>query len=262
MSDDVKTWWDAFAGAGGLDQLETWLGGPDAHSRLRIRERIAQCEYQSVCDVGAGLGLGFVGLDNISYEVQYIGVEPSVSLRLASGKIAEQYGLKQIPLVAGTAEKIPLGDKSYDLVYARHIFEHLPKIEDAMNEMLRVAALEVIVIFFMRPGKETYLTRERDGLWQNWWSKSEVERTLENNPRVDVWFWETLLEETLLHVYVKGSAVVDYGRVGDRVSKEVRELQRISEPEPEPEPPVEADWTETKNVAPHEAAALRKAGRL
>lgn len=260
--EEIKTWWDAFAQAGGLDQLETWLGGVDAPSRLRIRQRIAECEYQTVADCGAGLGIDWIGMQNISYPVDYVGVEPSKALRDASDKVAHQYGKGKMPLVEGTIEKLPFQDSSRDLVYARHILEHLPKIQPALNEMIRAARFEVVVVFFMRPGKETYLTRERDGLWQNWWSKSEIERILELNDKVEVWFWETLHSEVLLHVYVKGATVVDLTRVGNRLLDAVTEEPVAEEVAAVEEAPTMTDWPSIKNVAPHEAEALRRAGRL
>lgn len=258
---EIKTWWDAFAQAGGLTQLEDWLGGVDASSRVRIRERIAACQYKTVLDCGAGLGIDYIGMQNLSHGCDYLGVEPSAHLREAAKRAALAYKKDTIPLVEGTIENLPVADKSHDLVYARHIFEHLPKIEDALNEMIRAARLEVIVVFFMRPGRETYLTRERDGLWQNWWSKAEIEKTLNKNPDVEVYFWETLQTEVLLHVYVKGSAVVDLGMVGERLIP-VEEEEIIEVPVQEELYTPAVAWEDVKGMAPHEMEALRRAGRL
>jgi len=218
--EDTKNWWDGFAVAGGLPQLETWLGGVDAASRVRVRERIAECQYDSVVDCGAGLGIDAYGMTNLSHPCTYTGVEPSRALRNAVPKLAERWGRLDAPpnIIDGNIYNLPLPDKSADLVYARHIFEHLPHIEGALDEMLRVARLEVIVVFFMRPGAETYLTREKDGLWQNRWSKPEVERLVEANPRTEAYFWETLGSEVLLHVYVSGAVTVDFGRIQERLA--------------------------------------------
>lgn len=214
-------WWDHFAAAGGIPDLETWLGGVDAPSRVRIRERVAECHYESVLDCGAGLGLDYIGFQNISHPVAYAGIEPSAAMRGTAHQVAEHYsqpGL--IPISEGSIEDIPYPDQHFDLVYARHIFEHLPHIDGAVREMVRAARLEVVVVFFMRPGGETYLTRERDGLWQNWWSKRYVEELFNNEPRVEVCFWETLGSETLFHAYLQGAVEVTPEKVAERIKRD------------------------------------------
>lgn len=214
----MTSWWDAFCNAGGITDLETWLGGVDHPSRLRLRERVAECRYESVLDCGAGLGLDYIGMKNISHPVEWVGMEPSAEMRRAAKEIVgPRWNLEEnIPLVKGSIEKIPFKDSMFDLVYARHILEHLPKIEQPLNEMIRVARLEAVVVFFMRPGRETYLTRERDGLWQNWWSRDDIESVLKSNSKVEVWFWETLDSEVLLHMYLNASIDVDANKVAER----------------------------------------------
>lgn len=212
-------WWDAFAEAGGLPDLETWLGGVDAASRVRIRERIAECHYETVLDCGAGLGIDWIGIDsNLAHEVSYTGIEPSIAMIDAAASMAREYGRNRPPIFEGKIEEMPFGQDDFDLVYARHILEHLPRIDQAISEMIRVAKLEVIIVFFMRPGKETHLTRERDGLWQNWWSKTDIESEFVKNPRTEVFFWETLGTECLFHAYLKDATKVSPQHVAERMN--------------------------------------------
>jgi ubiquinone/menaquinone biosynthesis C-methylase UbiE len=215
-------WWDAFAQAGGFEDLETWLGGIDHASRVRIRERIAECNYETVLDCGAGLGLDYIGMSNLAHPVSYAGIEPSKEMRQAAQEMIVRYETlrrgDEIPIVEGSIQEIPYPDSSFDLVYARHILEHLPRIDDAVAEMVRVARLEVIIVFFMRPGKETYLTRERDGLWQNWWSKDTVEAEFAGNDKVEVFFWESLGTEVLFHAYLKDATKVEPSKVAERMA--------------------------------------------
>lgn len=211
-------WWDAFSQAGGFEDLETWLGGVDAASRLRVRERVAECNYQSVLDCGAGLGLDAIGFANLSHECVYTGIEPSEEMRKAARENIDRYDRDIFNIKPGKIDEIPFGDSEFELVYCRHVYEHLPRIDQAVKEMVRVAKLEVIVVFFMRPGKEDYLTRERDGLWQNWWSKQRVEDLFSAQEKVEVFFWETLGTECLFHAYLKDSTAVDPERVAERMS--------------------------------------------
>lgn len=214
----MTSWWDSFCDAGGLSDLEGWLGGVDHPSRRRIRERVAECQYETILDCGAGLGLDYIGMKNISHPISWVGIEPSLKMRRAAQKIVrDQFQIEEkIPLLPGSIFDIPYPDSNFDLVYARHILEHLPQIQRPLNEMIRAARLEAIVVFFMRPGRETYLTRERDGLWQNWWSKDSIEQVLHANEKVEVWFWETLDSEVLLHVYLQDSTKVDPRKVAER----------------------------------------------
>lgn len=211
-------WWDSFCKAGGIEDLQTWLGGVDASSRVRLRQRVAECEYESVLDCGAGLGLDYIQMKNLSHKCYWRGIEPSREMRHASQTIVRGAfnQVEKMPIKAGSIYDIPHPASSFDLVYARHILEHLPRIERPLNEMIKVARLEAIVVFFMRPGRETYLTRERDGLWQNWWSKDSIEQVLHANEKVEVWFWETLGSEVLLHVYLHDSTKVDPEKVAER----------------------------------------------
>jgi ubiquinone/menaquinone biosynthesis C-methylase UbiE len=214
----MDSWWDAFCEAGGLDDLQTWLGGVDAPSRVRLRQRVAECNYEHILDCGAGLGLDYIQMKNLSHPIVWKGIEPSKLMREAAQSVVRNaFKLEEsIPIKNGSIQDIPHPADGFDLVYARHIFEHLPRIERALNEMIKVATLEVIVVFFMRPGKETYLTRERDGLWQNWWGREDIEKILLANPKVEVWFWETLGSECLLHAYLKNSIEVDPAKVAER----------------------------------------------
>ncbi len=214
-------WWDAWTEAGGLDELQTWLGGVDAQSRVRVRERIAACEYQTILEAGAGLGLDCVQFSNLSHPFRYQGIEPSAAMRAASTKIAEQFGHDEFPIIAGDITDIPFDDASFELVYCRHVLEHLPRFEPALTEMLRVALLEVMVVFFMRPGRETFLYRERDGLWQNRYAKADIDRMLNEHPRVETWFWEMLPEdgESILHCHLTDAVAVDPERVAERMRK-------------------------------------------
>lgn len=214
-------WWDAFAEAGGYEDLETWLGGVDHASRIRIRERIAECRYESVLDCGAGLGLDWIGMSNLSHPCAYTGIEPSIAMINGARGIAARYEkLKPgdaVPITQASLDQIPYPDSRFDLVYARHIFEHLPKLDQAIHEMVRTSRLEVIVVFFMRPGKEDYLTRERDGLWQNWWAKDTIEKAFYAQEKVEVCFWETLGTEMLFHAYLKDATTVDPTKVAERM---------------------------------------------
>jgi hypothetical protein len=48
--------------------------------------------------------------------------------------------------------------------------------------------------------------------------KADIDALLLAHPRVEVWFYETLDSETLLHVHMKASRNVDPERVRERLN--------------------------------------------
>jgi len=46
---------------------------------------------------------------------------------------------------------ISYDNDTFDIVYGRHILEHLHGYEKGLNEMLRIAKREVMIIFFKKP---------------------------------------------------------------------------------------------------------------
>lgn len=213
-------WWDVWANSTtGMEDLETWLGGVDAASRVKVRERIAAARYESVLECGAGLGIDCIQLSNLSHKCRYQGIEPSGAMRTAALRMSERYGHPPFPIGDGDITAIPFKDKSFELVYCRHVLEHLPRFEPALLEMLRVAKLEVMVVFFMRPGRDPFLFRERDGLWHNRYARSDIEAMLTDHPKALVWFWEHLPEgeESILHVHLDDAVEVDADKVAERM---------------------------------------------
>jgi ubiquinone/menaquinone biosynthesis C-methylase UbiE len=220
---NAGAWWDEYTKQlGGVENLETWLGGVDEWSRIRVRERVAECQYESVLDCGAGLGLDWYGFSNLSHDANWRGIEPSSGMRRSAMQMMGSFGRTTPPPIEdGEITAIPFGDGEIECVYCRHVLEHLPSFEAALTEMLRVAKLEVMVVFFMRPGRDAYLTRERDGLWQNRYAKVDVEDLLAQNPRALCWFWEPLHgQEVILHVMMADAAQVERERVVGRLKRD------------------------------------------
>src|SRR5262252_6453609 len=86
-----------------------------------------------VADVGAGTGLLTHGLLVRGYSV--VAVEPNHAMREAANRLLAAFaGYRGVD---GSAERIPLGDSSFDLVTAAHAF-HWFAVEAARAECLRV----------------------------------------------------------------------------------------------------------------------------
>lgn len=48
--------------------------------------------------------------------------------------------------VKGNIEKMPFADKSFDVVACSHVVEHLPKLEQCMAELVRIARKQVFIV--------------------------------------------------------------------------------------------------------------------
>lgn len=144
--------WDAMS----LDDARGFLWGhgvgPDhpsravAHKWLYSQPRASKTR-PTILEVPCAAGAEYEALSKVG-EVTCMDRTP-VMLEV----IQERY--PEARTVAGDIRKIPLDDGSFDYVYARAIFEHLPSLEDtklAMEECVRVARLGCVFSFFLPPG--------------------------------------------------------------------------------------------------------------
>ena len=105
-----------------------------------------------VLDIACGEGYGAAALQKAG-AVQVIGVDVSESVCLhARGK----YGLDARP---GTAEQIPLPNKSVDVVVSFETIEHVPDPACFLDECVRVLAPGGMLII-STPNKEVYTSRQ------------------------------------------------------------------------------------------------------
>lgn len=184
----------------------SWSLTYDQPSSKRAREYIRSKSYQSILDVGCGVCPEYFGFAQDKYQIMYRGID--ITPRILN------YGKENnIPMVFGHAEKIPADDTSYEIVYARHLLEHMRYYKKVIAEMVRVAQKEVLIVFFIEPGDAPdhvdYRMQDRSALFNNFYNKEKLEAFLRNLPRVQSWDWEVLQKstpsgnESLLHIYVQ-----------------------------------------------------------
>ncbi|MCL4229888.1 methyltransferase domain-containing protein [Candidatus Dependentiae bacterium] len=195
-----EKWWETNV----EKQMETfasWLGGIQAESRITMREYIKNRGYKSVLDIPCGLCTELLGYKADGMDIAYLGIDITEKLITR----AQSLGINAIQ---GSIESIPLPDSSIEVCYARHILEHLDYYELALNELIRVARDEVIVIFFIKPHKaDDYICSAIDRgcvLYHNAYNKNKIERFIHGNAKVDTLIWECIGEkEEALHIYLR-----------------------------------------------------------
>lgn len=158
--------------------------GPEHPSRLAVRDWIKKtykasgAKHSSVIlkpsllDVPSGSGVDFKLLGEL---VDYTGMDRTPGI-----VDALKANFPEVKTVTGDIRAIPLPDKSFDIVLARAIFEHLPDKEDmelAMKECVRVAKKHVIFSFFI-PLQETEHIAWDGQYFNNQYARKDVEAIL------------------------------------------------------------------------------------
>jgi len=101
-------------------------------------------------DLGAGRGISSYALAKAGWQVDAL--EPDASSIVGRGAIEEVARASVLPIqpLEGFAEKIPVADEVYDLVYGRQVMHHAHSLQTMCNEIFRV----------LKPGGTFIATRE------------------------------------------------------------------------------------------------------
>lgn len=104
----------------------------------------AMIEYhgiKSVLDVGSGTGRALIYLKKRHPGVRFVGIEPVEALR----KVGHAKGLALDELRHGDINALGFEDGAFDLVCEFAVLHHVPKPEQAVGEMLRVARRAIFI---------------------------------------------------------------------------------------------------------------------
>lgn len=195
-----ERWWDANAETM-MSQFEQWFGNCSSYSRILAREHIKNQQYKTVLDIPCSLGTDFFGFQQDGTAVAYLGID-------ISPKFVELAQAKHIPVLQGDIKDIPCGDSSFEVCYARHILEHMPSYQEALDELIRVARSEVLVVFFIRPHEypDTFsVVLDRNSLlYHNCYNSIQLCEYVLTNPKVASLEWEDVDgKEIMLHIYLE-----------------------------------------------------------
>jgi len=148
MLSSVARYWDSAAGT--FDD-EPDHGLRDARVRAAWRDRLAQwfpAPPSSVLDLGCGTGSLGVLAEEMGHEV--VGVDVSAAMVDRARKKVRAAGAG-MELLVGDAGDPPVGDRSFDVVLARHLLWTLPTPEAALRRWVRL----------LRPGGRLVLVEGR-----------------------------------------------------------------------------------------------------
>lgn len=188
-------WWDNNTTE---EQMLEWVGDYNAKTKKIAREHIKSRGYKSILDCGAGLCSEYDGYKKDGYDIDYKAIDTCDKFV----KIASNRGIN---IKNCSIEDIRhFNQASVDVVYIRHILEHLNSAYNAISESIRVAKKEVLIIFFIKPHDTYEIKRTGNGIPHNIYNKQEVEKRIKEFPRVDHIEWEEIdKNEIILHIWIK-----------------------------------------------------------
>lgn len=168
-------WWDNNTNE---EQMLGWVGDYTASSKVVSRKHIIGKRYKSILDCGAGLCSEYYGYKADGYKIKYSAID-------GCEKFVERAKNVGINIVLAELDHIPFPDNSFDVVYIRHVLEHLPRYEDALKEAIRVTKKEVVVVFFIPPTDKEDAINFDGALYHNFYNKDKMVSFLYSLPEVD-----------------------------------------------------------------------------
>ena len=112
-------------------------------------------EATSVLEVGAGTGRALLHLTRYRPELTVRGIEPVDELREA----AYAKGLSRGILLAGDGNTLAFADQEFDAVCAFGVLHHVPRPDQVIREMLRVARRAIFISDSNNFGQGSPITR-------------------------------------------------------------------------------------------------------
>lgn len=183
------TWWDENYKR---SDFRSWLTNAGSFSRSVVCDIVRN--YGSVLDCACGTCLDYFEYKNKQIPVKYRGIDSCLGLV----EEARSFGIE---CDHGNIEQLPYEDKSFDVVTARHILEHLDYYEQAIREMCRVAKYEVVIVFFLPPQEEEVLEKDKNlkgAVNVNKYGKSKLEAFAGQFGQLE---WHSVGAEVILRIH-------------------------------------------------------------
>lgn len=195
-----ELWWSVNEDK--FDMFDGWLGDAFAKSRAVSREHVRKLGYRTMLDAPCGTCTEYFGYVSSKIPIEYTGLDITAYLVARAAELG-------IHAVEGSIEQIPFPDSSFDLVYIRHLLEHLDYYHQALLESIRAAKKEVLVIFFIPPTSDpdNIFLSETDGAWlyHNHYNREKLEDFILDQPSVERIEWQNIPgteKEIILHIYL------------------------------------------------------------
>jgi SAM-dependent methyltransferase len=145
-----------------LYEVENAAADPDGRIE-QVMWQLCPWADEVVLDVGAGTGFHLERFHRRARHV--VAVEPDDRLRRLAMKRVADLGLERVSVLAGSAERLLLADRSVGVAHARFAYFFGPGCEPGLAELARV----------LRPGGTAFVVDHdwRSGTFASWLARSE-----------------------------------------------------------------------------------------
>lgn len=117
--------------------------GPAHPTQLYALKKYAK-DGMSMLDIGCGSAATYEAIKTAKMNLWYVGVD-MIPKNVAWCKQT----FPEAVFYEGDGEKLPFEDRYFDIAYSRHVVDHMPSFEKALNEHCRVADKLVIVTLWV-----------------------------------------------------------------------------------------------------------------
>jgi ubiquinone/menaquinone biosynthesis C-methylase UbiE len=137
------------------DAQHTETTGEHDFALAFMESMIGFLEVRSLLDIGSGTGRALLRVKAAYSDLKAVGIEPSAELR----EIGHRKGLTPDELLDGDAQHLDYPDGAFDLVCEFGALHHIPDPNQAVSEMLRVAAKAIFISDSNNFGQGGFLSR-------------------------------------------------------------------------------------------------------
>lgn len=172
-------WWQQNLNDGYLwNEFATWLITSDKSSRKFLFRFIKDKPeiIKSVLEIGPGIFFDYDVFFSKFPQIDYYSID-------ITPQVVNHGNSKGVKCNLGSIENIRNNNYSFDLVYCRHVFEHLPYYTEALKEMIRVSDKYVVCIFFLLDTSsevDTIIVDPKTQLHHNIYSKEKISKYLDS----------------------------------------------------------------------------------
>ena len=194
-----EIWWEKCIGNQiSWEQFYRMSGDENDDLRAAIKNHVLQKDYASFLDCGCGMCVDFWNIIFSKPEIDYLGVD-------ITQKFVDRANDLGIKALKGSVENIPVQNNQFEVSFCRHVLDHLDYYQKAIDELIRVAQKEVIIVFLFEPGnqKDEINSMQFYGYdrFYNRYNKSKLESFVLNNPKVKSLHWNKVNKNnTILHI--------------------------------------------------------------
>jgi SAM-dependent methyltransferase len=127
------------AGEDLVEHVSLCLGSARA-TVARIRQEIGPLRVRTILDVGCSTGFNSLALQEAFPGAEVTGVEPEEAALDVARAMAEGWPGRSPVFLQGVGERLPLADRSVDLVVCHTVLEHVFDVDRSVAEIARVLA--------------------------------------------------------------------------------------------------------------------------